>query len=83
MENLKCTMESYVGAEKVIVSSLKYDALVAKAERLRIVEEIVRCEKDDYGTFKELKKVLGIAVCENTSPTVKGGADDGEIPKPM
>lgn len=70
-------------SEKVTISSLKYDALVAKAERLRIVEDIVRSEKDTFGNFNDLRRVLGMEAIGLNHGTEKGGADDGEIPMPM
>ncbi len=50
---------------EVSIPSCRYEELIAKEERLSIIESIIASEKDSYGDYKVLKKILGIEVPDN------------------
>ncbi len=50
---------------EVSIPSCRYEELIAKEERLSIIESIIVSEKDGYGDYNVLKKILGIEVPDN------------------
>lgn len=51
---------------EVSIPSCRYEELIAKEERLSIIEGIIASKKDkSYGDYTTLKMILGIEVPDN------------------
>ena len=49
---------------QVTISQTLFSALIADREKLKIITTLVKGEKDSYGDYKILKRILAIEVSE-------------------